>query len=98
VGEVVSAIMRRLRPGGRFCFVVPMNEFVANGDLPECRHGDGVAGHVRVLSETLLREKFGALPGFTVEKIRGEWPKDYPPGLVPVEFGSFFVVVSKPGG
>ena len=97
VDEVVAAIMARLRPGGRFCFVVPMNEFVVNGHLPDCRHEDGVAGHVRVFSETLLRERYGALPGFTLEKIHGEWPKDYPPALTPVEFGVFFVAVTKPG-
>jgi SAM-dependent methyltransferase len=96
VDEVVSTIMRRLRPGGRFCFVVPMNEFVVNGDLPDCRHEDGVAGHVRVFSEARLRERFAALPGFTLEKIHGDWPKDYPPALTPVEFGSFFVAVTKP--
>jgi SAM-dependent methyltransferase len=97
VDEVVSSIMSRLRPGGRFCFVVPMNEFVVNGDLPACRHEDGVAGHVRVFSESLLRERFGALPGFSLEKIRGAWPEDYPSALTPVEFGSFFVSVTKAG-
>jgi SAM-dependent methyltransferase len=95
VDDVVTAIMARLRPGGRFCFVVPMNEFVVNGDLPECQHEDGVAGHVRVFSEALLHERFGTWPGFTLEKIRGEWPKDYPAALTPVEFGSFFVAVTK---
>ena len=96
VDEVVGAIMTRLRPGGRFCFVVPMNEFVVNGDLPDCRHEDGVAGHVRVFSERLLRDRFGAFPGFVLEKIPGAWPKHYPPALTPVEFGSFFVAVTKP--
>jgi len=95
VDEVVSTVMRRLRPGGRFCFVVPMNEFVVNGDLPACRHEDGVAGHVRVFTEAGLRERFGALPGFTLEKLHGDWPKDYPPALTPVEFGSFFVTITN---
>src|SRR6185436_19874704 len=96
VDEVVMAIMARIRPGGRFCFVVPMNEFTVNGDLPDCRHEDGVAGHVREFSEALLRKEFGGMPGFTLEKIRGEWPHDYPAALTPVEFGSFFVAVTKP--
>jgi hypothetical protein len=30
--------------------LLPMNEFVVNGDLPDCHHEDGVAGHVRVFS------------------------------------------------
>ena len=97
VDEVVAAIMARLRPGGRFCFVVPMNEFTVNGDLPDCQHNDGVAGHVRVFSEALLRERFARLPDFTIEKIHGAWPNDYPAALTPVAFGSFFVAVTKPG-
>ena len=96
VDEVVSAIMGRLRPGGRFCFVVPMNEFVVDGDLPDCQHDDGVAGHVRVFSEALLREQFGRLPGFLLEKIPSPLPQHYPGAITPVEFGSFFVAVTKP--
>jgi len=96
VDEAVTAIMSRLRPGGRFCFVVPMNEFVVNGDLPDCQHDDGVAGHVRVFSESLLRERFGQLPGFLLEKIPGPLPKHLPSAITPVEFGSFFVAVTKP--
>jgi 2-polyprenyl-3-methyl-5-hydroxy-6-metoxy-1,4-benzoquinol methylase len=96
VDEVVSSIMSRIRPGGRFCFVVPMNEFIVNGDLPDCRHEDGVAGHVREFSEARLRDQFGTLPGFTLEKIPGAWPHDYPAALTPVEFGSFFVTLTKP--
>lgn len=97
VDEVVASIMGRLRPGGRFCFVVPMNEFVVDGDLPDCRHDGGVAGHVRTFSEASLRERFGALPGFTLEKIPGDLPKHLPPALTPLAFGSYFVAVSKPG-
>ena len=97
VDEVVGAIMARLRPGGRFCFVVPMNEFVVNGDLPDCVHDDGVAGHVRVFSEALLRERFGRMPGFFLEKIPSPLPRHYPAAITPVEFGSFFVAVTKPG-
>ena len=97
VDEVVAAIMDRLRPGGRFCFVVPMNEFVVDGDLPECQHDDGVAGHVRVFSEPLLRERFGQLPGFLLEKIPAPLPRHYPAAITPLEFGSFFVAVTKPG-
>ena len=97
VDEAVAAIMVRLRPGGRFCFVVPMNEFTVNGDLPDGQHDDSVAGHVRVFSEALLRERFGRRPGLTIEKIHGEWPNDYPAAFTPVAFGSFFVAVTKPG-
>jgi SAM-dependent methyltransferase len=97
VDEVVAAIMGCLRPGGRFCFVVPMNEFVVDGDLPECQHDDGVAGHVRVFSESLLRQRFGRLPGFLLEKIPAPLPTHYPAAIIPREFGAFFVAVTKPG-
>ena len=96
VEEVVSSILGRLRRGGRFCFVVPMNEFVTNGDLPDCAHEDGVAGHVRRFTEASLRERFGSLPHFVLEKVPGEPPARTPPTLVPVESGSFFVAVTKP--
>jgi len=97
VDATVRSILAVLRPGGRFCFVVPMNEFVVDGDLPECQHDDGVAGHVRVFSESLLRERFGRLPGFLLEKIPAPLPRHYPAAITPVEFGSFFVAVTKPG-
>jgi 2-polyprenyl-3-methyl-5-hydroxy-6-metoxy-1,4-benzoquinol methylase len=96
VEEVVNAILGQLRRGGRFCFVVPMNEFEANGDLPEFEHEDGIAGHVRRFTEASLRERFGHFPNFVLEKIPGEPPAKTPPTLVPVEYGSYFVAVSKP--
>ena len=96
VDEVVSAIVGRLRRGGRYCFVVPMNEFDVNGELPEFVHEDGVAGHVRMFTEASLREGFGHFPNFLLEKISGEPPAKTPPTLVPVEYGSYFVAVTKP--
>jgi 2-polyprenyl-3-methyl-5-hydroxy-6-metoxy-1,4-benzoquinol methylase len=96
VDEVVAAILGRLRKGGRFCFVVPMNEFAVSGDLPEFTHEDGVAGHVRQFTEASLRERFGHFPNFLLEKIPGDPPDRCPPALVPVEYGSFFVAVTKP--
>ena len=96
VDEVVSAILGRLRPGGRFCFVVPMNEFVVSGDLPDCAHDDGVAGHVREFTEASLRDRFGGFPDFTLVKIPGDPPDRFPRVLLPVEYGSFFVAITKP--
>ncbi len=95
VDEALAVIMRMLRPGGRFCFVVPMNEFAAIDALPARQYVNGVAGHVRVFSEAGLRERFGAYPGFRIEKLPGEWPRGYPASLVPKEFGSFFVSITK---
>ncbi len=43
VEEAVAAMLRMLRPGGRLCFVVPMNEFEARGPLPDREPDDGVA-------------------------------------------------------
>ncbi len=95
VDEAIGVIMRMLRPGGLFCFVVPMNEFAAVATLPPRDYVNGVAGHVRVFSEAGLRERFGGCPGFRIEKLPGEWPEGYPPALVPKEFGSFFVTIAK---
>jgi len=74
VDRTVGAILAMLRPGGRFCLVVPMNEFIVTGPLPVFAPPDGVAGHVRVFTEDTLRERFGAFPGFVVERspARGE--------------------------
>jgi SAM-dependent methyltransferase len=90
----VGAILCALRPGGRFCFSVPMNEFAVTGPLPEFVP-DHLAGHVRVFSEAELRERFGRAPGFTLTKLPGEWrAAAYPPQIVPIEFGVHFVTVS----
>ncbi len=61
VDWAVSAALKMLRPGGRYCAVVPMNEFRAT------------------------RKACGR-----------EWrPGRYPDAIEPVEFGAFFVAVSK---
>jgi SAM-dependent methyltransferase len=96
IDETVEAILRLLRPGGRFCFVVPMNDLIATRPLPEFAPPDGVAGHVRSFTEAGLRRKFGHRPDFFLEKVLGAWrPGRLPAGLVPVEFGSLFVAFSK---
>jgi 2-polyprenyl-3-methyl-5-hydroxy-6-metoxy-1,4-benzoquinol methylase len=94
VEEAVAAMLRMLRPGGRLCFVVPMNEFEARGPLPDREPDDGVAGHVRVFTETELRAAFGHRRGFALSKLPGTLPAYYPETLVPREFGSFFVAFS----
>jgi len=71
-----------------------MNEFDARGPLPDREPDDGVAGHVRVFTETALRAALGHRPGFALTKVPGTLPTYYPEALVPREFGSFFVVFS----
>lgn len=94
--ETVTAMLKLLRPGGRLCLVVPMNEFRAVGPLPEFTPEDA-ACHVRVFTDTGLRERFGGYPGYTLTKCPGEWRSGrYPEGIRPVEFGSFFAAFSKP--
>lgn len=97
VDEVVKTVLRALRPGGRFCFVVPMNGFAVTGPLPAFRPKDGVAGHVRVFTEASLWERFGGEKDFVLEKILAlRWrPGIYPSTLQPTEFGSFFVAFAK---
>jgi len=96
VDEAVTAIVKLVRPDGRFCLVVPMMELSATGPLPEFEPEDE-ACHVRVFTEAGLRERFGAYPDFALLKLPGEWRRGrYPEALVPVEFGSFFVAFSKP--
>lgn len=97
VDEFILSVLKALRPGGRFCFVVPMNELIAIGPVPEFNPPDGVAGHVRAFSETGLRERFGQYEAFTLEKVPGRWrPDKYPPSLAPKEFGAFFGGFSNP--
>jgi SAM-dependent methyltransferase len=97
VATTVAALLRSLRPGGRFCFAVPMNELVAVGALPAFQPLAGVAGHVRVFTEAGLRERFGNLPDFSLTKLPGRWrPGRYPATIAPVEYGAFFVAVSAP--
>lgn len=96
IDETVTAILKLLRPGGRFCLAVPMNELRATGPLPDFTPAD-TACHVRVFTERDLRERFGGGDDFTLVKIPGEWrPGHYPDSIVPVEFGSYFVAFSKP--
>jgi SAM-dependent methyltransferase len=95
VDEAVAAVLDVLRPGGRFCFVVPMNEFKVTGELPPFEY-DGHPGHVRVFTEAGLHKRFGGYPEFVLAKIPGELPRRFPATLAPLEFGSFFVALSKP--
>jgi SAM-dependent methyltransferase len=93
--RAVTALLKVLRPGGRLCLSVPMNEFRATGPLPEFEPADP-ACHVRAFTEASLRERFGGFENFTLEKLPGEWrPGRYPVTIAPVEFGSYFVTVTK---
>ncbi len=96
VDETIRSIMTVLRPGGRFCFVVPMHEFRVRGPIPEYAPIHGYADHCRVFSEGELRSRFGGEPGFRLVKIPGVWKhKHLPDCFEPVEFGSFFVAYAK---
>jgi SAM-dependent methyltransferase len=97
VDATVRSILTVLRPGGRFCFVVPMHEFRARGPIPDYRPVHGYADHCRVFSEADLRRRWGGEPGFRVVKIPGAWKHgEIPDCFEPVEFGSFFVSFAKP--
>ena len=97
VDATVRSIMRVLRPGGRFCFVVPMHEFRVKGPIPDYAPVHGYADHCRVFSEVDLRKRWGSEPGFRVVKIPGAWKHgEIPDCFEPVEFGSFFVSFAKP--
>jgi len=96
VDATVRSILTVLRPGGRFCFVVPMHEFRARGPIPDYRPVHGYADHCRVFSEADLRRRWGGEPGFRVVKIPGAWKHgEIPDCFEPVEFGSFFVSLAK---
>lgn len=96
VNATVRSILTVLRPGGRFCFVVPMHEFRARGPIPDYRPVHGYADHCRVFSEADLRRRWGSEPGFRVVKIPGAWKHgEIPECFEPVEFGSFFVSFAK---
>jgi len=95
VDETITAILKLLRPGGRLCLAVPMNEFRAAGPLPEFTPQD-TACHVRVFTEADLRQRFGGYDHFVLQKCPGQWrPGRYPDPVVPVEFGSYFAAFSK---
>jgi len=94
--ETVEMIFKMLRPGGRFCFVVPMNELRVTGPIPEFVPDEDMLGHIRVFTEAGLRERFGGRAGFFVHKMPGQWrPGRLPDCFVPVEYGSFFGGFSK---
>lgn len=96
VDDVVARILGLLRPGGRFCFVVPMNELTAVAPLPPFVARDGVLGHVRCFSDSSLRAAFGKYGDFQLVKLPSPWrPDRYPAGIVPIEYGAFFVAFSK---
>jgi SAM-dependent methyltransferase len=97
VDATIESILSVLRPGGRFCFVVPMHEFRATGPLPEYVPIHGYADHCRVFSERELIDRFGDEPDFTLVKIPGTYkPGEFPAAIEPIEFGSFFVAFAKP--
>ena len=97
VEETIGSIMTVLRPGGRFCFVVPMHEFRAVGPIPDYAPVHGYADHCRVFSESELYQRFGHEAGFRLQKIPGAWKHgELPACFEPIEFGSFFVSYSKP--
>ncbi len=96
VGETIRSIMTVLRPGGRFCFVVPMHEFRARGPIPDYAPVHGYADHCRVFSEGELYQRFGHEKSFHLQKIPGAWKHgELPACFEPIEFGSFFVSYSK---
>ena len=96
VDATVRSILTVLRPGGRFCFVVPMHEFRARGPIPDYQPVHGYADHCRVFSEADLQRRWGGEPGFRLAKIPGAWKHgEIPDCFEPVEFGSFFVSFAK---
>jgi SAM-dependent methyltransferase len=97
VEGTIRSITTVLRPGGRFCFVVPMHEFRMTGALPEYTPVHGSADHCRVFTERELRERFGREKDFRLAKIPGRWkPGEFSDTLEPIEFGSFFVAYTRP--
>ena len=96
VEQTIHSILTVLRPGGRFCFVVPMHEFRAIAPIPDYAPIHGYADHCRVFSEGELYQRFGHEQSFHVQKIPGEWGHGkLPDCFEPIEFGSFFVSYSK---
>jgi SAM-dependent methyltransferase len=96
VDETIRSITTVLRPGGRFCFVVPMHELRAKGPIPDYAPIHGYADHCRVFSQGELYQRFGHEKNFCLQKIPGAWKHgELPDCFEPIEFGSFFVSYSK---
>ena len=99
VEATLRSIFAVLRPGGRFCFVVPMLDFAAKGPLPPYEPIHGYCDHVRAFTERGLRERFGGAEDFVLEKIPAvEKPHKVPSFLIPLELGAFFVAMTVPEG
>ena len=99
VEATLQSIFTVLRPGGRFCFVVPMLDFAAKGPLPPYEPIHGYCDHVRAFTESGLRERFGGERDFVLEKIAAvEKPHKVPSFLIPLELGAFFVAMTAPEG
>ena len=96
VDETIRSLLTVLRPGGHFCFVVPMHEFRAKGPIPDYAPVHGYADHCRVFSQDELYQRFGHEKNFRLQKIPGAWKHgELPDCFEPIEFGSFFVSYSK---
>lgn len=96
VEATIASIMTVVRPGGRFCFVVPMHEIRATGPIPEYTPIHGYADHCRVFSEAELHARFGRERDFRLVKFHEPWkPGEFPACFEPVEFGAFFVAYTK---
>ena len=96
VDQTIEAVLTVLRPGGRFCFVVPMKEFEANGHIPPYVPRPGYCDHVRVFTERELRDRFGRSEGFVLHALDGPLKAEKtPPFLRVPAHGSFFVAFSK---
>jgi len=92
VDEVIGALSRVLRSGGRCCFSVPMLELAVRGPIPEFIPAGGFVGHCRAFSEADVRQRFEGHPHFRVVKLPGVWrPGRLPDCFVAREVGSLFV-------
>ena len=96
VEATIASLMTVVRPGGRFCFVVPMHEIRATGSIPDYTPIHGYADHCRVFSEAELHARFGRERDFRLVKFHEPWkPGEFPACFEPVEFGAFFVAYTK---
>jgi len=96
VDQTIEAVLTVLRPGGRFCFVVPMKEFEAKGHIPPYAPRPGYCDHVRIFTERELRERFDRFGDFVLHALDGPLKAEKtPPFLTVLAHGSFFVAFSK---